>query len=134
MKQFYNFILLILLLSAFSLAQEQSPDARNELVARMNDLVQAGRYQEAYDLGQTALFDYEGEADFDFIYGLAAIETGEVSEAVFALERVAFTNRTQQRVQLELARAYFLSQNYAASETLFNEVLASTLPRTLETT
>jgi tetratricopeptide (TPR) repeat protein len=91
----------------------------------MNALIQAGRYEEAYVLAQSGLFEYEGEANFDFAYGLAALESGRPDEAVFAFERVAFNNHNQQRVKLELARAYFLSENYAASETLFNEVLAS---------
>lgn len=96
-----------------------------ELVAQMNAIILAGRYEEAYVLAQSGLFEYEGEANFDFAYGLAALESGRPDEAVFAFERVAFNNPNQQRVKLELARAYFLSENYAASETLFNEVLAS---------
>ena len=84
-----------------------------------------GRYQEAYLLAQSGLFDYEGQPNFDFAYGLAALESGRPDEAVFAFERIAFNNTGQQRVRLELARAYFLSENYAAAETLFTEVLAS---------
>ena len=84
-----------------------------------------GRYQEAYLLAQSGLFYYEGQPNFDFAYGLAALESGRPDEAVFAFERIAFNNTGQQRVRLELARAYFLSENYAAAETLFTEVLAS---------
>ncbi len=100
-------------------------ESQAELVAQMNTLIEMGRYQEAYVLGQTGLFDYEGEASFDFAYSLAALESGRPDEAVFAFERIAYNNTGQQRVRLELARAYFLSENYAAAETLFNEVLAT---------
>tara|TARA_R110000824_G_scaffold288508_3_gene476767 strand:+ start:94719 stop:96047 length:1329 start_codon:yes stop_codon:yes gene_type:complete len=109
----------------FSFSPVQAAESQTELVAQMNALIQMGRYQEAFQLGQTGLFDYEGEPNFDFAYGLAALESGFPDEAVFAFERIVYNNRDQQRVKLELARAYFLSENYAASETLFNEVLAT---------
>ena len=51
-----------------------------------------GRYQEAYLLAQSGLFDYEGQPNFDFAYGLAALESGRPDEAVFAFERIAFNN------------------------------------------
>lgn len=107
------------------IGQTQAAESEAELVAQMNALIEMGRYQEAYALAQTGLFEYEGEANFDFAYGLAALESGRPDEAVFAFERIVANNAQQQRVRLELARAYFLSQNYAAAETLFREVLAS---------
>ena len=118
-------ILGIAFFTLFITTQSLAAESQAELVAQMNSLIQAGRYEEAYVLAQSGLFDYEGETNFDFAYGLAALESGRPDEAVFAFERVAFNNPNQQRVKLELARAYFLSENYAASATLFNEVLAS---------
>jgi len=124
MKRFLRSTLFTLI-TLFRFSQAYAAESEAELVAQMNALIQAGRYEEAYILAQGGLFDYEGEVNFDFAYGLAALESGRPDEAVFAFERVAFNNPNQQRVKLELARAYFLSENYAASETLFNEVLAS---------
>lgn len=123
MKRFF-YIILPLAIHLFPI-EAQAAESQAELVAQMNALIEMGRYQEAYVLGQTGLFDYEGEATFDFAYGLAALESGRPDEAVFAFERIAANNRNQQRVKLELARAYFLSENYAAAETLFLEVLES---------
>jgi len=124
MKRIY-YIILISFLQLFHLGQIQAAESEAELVARMNALIEMGRYQEAYVIAQSGLFDYEGEPNFDFAYGLAALESGRPDEAVFAFERIAATNAGQQRVRLELARAYFLSENYAAAETLFTAVLAS---------
>ena len=76
-------------------------------------------------LGKPACLTMKVKQIFDFAYGLAALESGRPDEAVFAFERIAANNRNQQRVRLELARAYFLSENYAAAETLFLEVLES---------
>ncbi len=124
MKCIYS-IILFLSFQLTYLGNAFAAESQAELVAKMNALIEMGRYQEAYALGQTGLFDYEGEPNFDFAYGLAALESGRPDEAVFAFERIAFTNTGQQRVRLELARAYFLSENYAAAETLFTEVLAT---------
>ncbi len=124
MKRIYCYILFFTLQLA-SIGSTNSAESQAELVAQMNALIEMSRYQEAYALGQTGLFDYEGEPDFDFACGLAALESGCPDEAVFAFERIAFNNTGQQRVRLELARAYFLSENYAAAETLFTEVIAT---------
>ncbi len=69
--------------------------------------------------------DHEGEPEFDFLYGLAALESGRPNEAVFALERITYTYPDQLRVKLELARAFYEINNYQASRALFNEVLAT---------
>src|SRR5690606_17248996 len=86
---------------------------------------------EAYALATSELETWEGDTDFDFLYGIAAIESGYANESVYAFERVASTaprNVTRQRARLELARAHLLTNNLAASETLFNEVLATNPP------
>lgn len=93
--------------------------------ADLDALVTQSRYEEAYALSRSLLDEHEGEAEFDFLYGLAALESGRISEAVFAFERVLFTYPEQQRVKLELARAFYLSNNLTASRQLFQEVLAT---------
>ena len=117
--------LIVFLLSAMfgcgiAIAAEET-----SVTATMNQLISQGQFQQAYALGQQNLFDLEGDAEFDFLYGLAALETGRPDEAVFAFERIAYIYPDQQRVKLELARAYFMSNNMAAAEQLFNEVLAT---------
>ncbi len=109
---------------AASTVSAQQVDTLNTL----RDLVNQGQYQRAYELGQAAEERYEGRAEFDFHYGLAALETGNYPEAIFALERVVFARPDQLRVRLELARAHFLSGNYAAAEREFNRVLATDPP------
>ena len=103
--------------------------------AQLNELINAARYQEAYSLAASELEAWEGDTEFDFLYGIAAIESGYANESVYAFERVANTaprNVTRQRARLELARAYLLTNNLAASETLFTEVLASNPPANVQ--
>ena len=106
-------------------AENESP------TTEMNDLVSVEQYQQAYDLGFVNLEEWEGDPDFEFLYGLAAIETGNPNEAVYALERVTVTSTDsilRTRARLELARAYFVTNNLTASENLFKAVVADNPP------
>ncbi len=111
-----------LLINTITLA---ASDEDANVVAQMNEMIALGQYSQAYTLGQASLFDLEGEPEFDFLYGLAALESGRPTEAVFAFERIAYLYPDQERVKLELARAYFTSNNLTAAKSLFNEVLAT---------
>lgn len=100
-------------------------ETANPAIANLNDLVATDRYEEAYTLATQLMEELEGEPEFDFLFGLAAIETGRPNEAVFALERITYTYPDQQRVKLELARALYLMNDLQGSRQMFNEVLAT---------
>lgn len=107
----------------------------NTPLAEMDRLITAEQYQQAYELGTASLEQWEGESEFDFLYGLAALESGNANESVFAFERVAAssTNETlRERARLELARAYFVTNNLTASENLFNAVLETGPPQNVQ--
>lgn len=89
----------------------------------LDDLIEEFRYQEAYTLAQQLSTEWEGDPQFDFLYGLAALETGRANEAIFAFERLVQTYPNQPRFKLELARAHFEQNNLTASRELFQEVL-----------
>ena len=100
-------------------------------VSEMDTLITQEQYQQAFALGQENLDEWEGDPDFDYAFGLAARESGNANESVFALERVAAiaTDASLRALaRLELARAYFVTNNLTASENLFNAVLASNPP------
>ncbi|MDX1490085.1 MAG: hypothetical protein R3332_02275 [Pseudohongiellaceae bacterium] len=121
-------LLVLTLLCAGSnaaLAQSTPP------TVEIDQLIKQRAYQQAYELATSQLNEWEGNVDFDFVYGVAAIESGNPNEAVFAFERVARTAPNpvlRERARLELARAHFITNNLAASEDLFNRVLASNPP------
>jgi len=92
------------------------------------DLVERGRYREAYDLAGRYRAGHEGEVRFDFHYGLAAIGVGELSEGIFALERVLLRDPGFDRARLELARACYLQGNDRRARRNFEAVLARDPP------
>jgi hypothetical protein len=67
--------------------------AMDEAVSGLNELVAQNRYEEAYVMSRGMLDQYEGDAEFDFLYGLAALESNRISEAVFAFERILLPDR-----------------------------------------
>lgn len=101
-------------------ASAQDPD-----IEHLNQLVAASRYEEAFNYSKQLMKEHEGEPEFDFLYGLTALEMGKPNEAVFALERITFTYPDQMRVKLELARAYYQINNFQAARKMFNDVLAT---------
>jgi tetratricopeptide (TPR) repeat protein len=94
----------------------------------LESLVNGEQYQQAYDLALPQLEQRAGEPGFDFLYGMAAIETGHPQEALFAFERALAVEPQDHRARLELARAYFMLGNFEQSRLLFEAVLASNPP------
>ncbi len=79
------------------------------------ELLSAGRHGEAYKSARRHRDQYEGDASFDLYYGVAALETGHLGEAVFALERVVMQRPSFFRGRLELARAYYRQGDHQAA-------------------
>ena len=84
--------------------------------------------QQAYDYARQHLLDMEGDPYFDYYYGVAAIDTGHASEGVFALERVLVAFPEDHVARLELARGYFILEEYARARIEFERVLATSPP------
>ncbi len=69
-----------------------------------------------------------GQPEFDFLYGLAALNAGRVAEAVLALERHLASAPGNDRARLELARGYFLLGEYPRARSEFDFLLRSKPP------
>ena len=66
------------------------------------------------------------EAEFQI--GLAALQRGETAEAIRRFRSVLAVEPAAARVRLELARAYFIAQDWALSRATFFEVLSAGVP------
>ncbi|MEX1057508.1 MAG: surface lipoprotein assembly modifier [Natronospirillum sp.] len=97
----------------------------------IDQLLQQDRHEAAYQLALEHRFEQEGDLDFDFYYGMAAIERGHFSEGVFALERVVMRRPGFSRARLELARGYFLMGDDARANHHFDRVRAQDPPPTV---
>ncbi len=114
-----------LVLVALLLATTARGASTAEEIQKLLDSNAAGR---AYDLGLKQLATEAGDANFDFAFGLAAIQVGHPEQAVFAFERVLLQFPENDRVRLEFARAHFVLGNYAEARTQFEIVLTHKPP------
>lgn len=90
---------------------------------QIHDLYQQGRIDEAYKLANQYLPEGEGNPEFDFLYGRIAIDSGDLSLGVFALERVLMVKPSHHFAQLELARGYYLLGQADRAKEEFEQVL-----------
>ena len=103
-------------------------------MGRLAELVRSGQAQAAYELARAERAAHEGEPRFDFLYGMAAIDSGHVGEGVFALERVLMQRPGNDRARLELARGFFLLEEDLRARDEFETVLAHDPPPTVRST
>lgn len=96
--------------------------------SRLERLVEEEQFEQAYEYALEHRAAHEGEPRFDFYYGLAALQTGDLKEGVFALERVLALEPGFDRARLELARGYFMLEDDRRAKREFEIVLAHDPP------
>lgn len=95
-------------------------------------LYNAGQADKAYALAEKHVLEAEGDPDFDAYYGMAALDSGHFSQGVFALERLLMLQPENHRIRLELARGYFLLEDYSRARREFQRVLDSNPPKKVQ--
>lgn len=103
-------------------AAQTSPTPAAPPTEELRRLVESGQFELAWQRAQ-ALPQLVGNGDFDFLYGVAAINVGRVPEGLLALERHLATAPGNDRARLELARGYFLLGEFTRARSEFEFVL-----------
>ncbi|MDP2879385.1 MAG: tetratricopeptide repeat protein, partial [Sulfuricella sp.] len=91
-------------------------------------LMKQGKAAEAYSLLETMEFEKAGEVDFDYLLGIAALDSGKPDKATFVFERVLAVNPSFAGARLDMARAYFMLGDLERATTEFGAVLALNPP------
>lgn len=86
------------------------------------------RYVSAWQQAQALNDQYEGDAYFDYLYGLAALENQQLDYALLALKRAVTHDPKLVRARLELARTYVLLNNLPAAVSEFKDALEYPMP------
>ncbi|MDD2894289.1 MAG: porin family protein [Halothiobacillaceae bacterium] len=81
--------------------------APQQLLNDATALLNAGKTEEAYQLLSAKDFEYSGNAQFDYLLGIAALDSGHPDKATLALERVLAADPNFAGARLDMARAYF---------------------------
>ena len=112
-----SLVLLLVPLSA-------QPQSHAEL-ARAEALIRQGRAEEAWKALSVQELQRAGDPRFDYLLGVAALESGRPSLATFVLERVIAVNPGHMAARLEMGRAYFALNDYERAQVELQAVLRS---------
>ncbi len=109
-------------LATFSaLANPQLFDEAKRLIAAMNP-------KQAYMMLIAEQDKLTGNVEFDYLLGVAALDSGKIDEAIIAFERVLAAQPNNAGAQLDLARAYFNAGSLDLAEGTFQKLKALNPP------
>ena len=112
-----GFLLISVIYSTLSMA------ARDDVIIQAERLVQKGDFKAAYDLLEPLEKMRAGDESYDYIFGVAAVESDNATRGAFALERVLAVDPNHKDARAEMAKAHYLLGEQEASRTEFNNVL-----------
>ena len=103
-------------------------------LARARALVDQGNATEAYGILVPLEARLAGDVEYDYLFGIAALDSGRPDKATLALERVLTVNPDFVGARLDFARAYFALGNYPRAKTEFEIVLKQNPPEAARVT
>lgn len=69
-----------------------------------------------------------GNIDYDYLLGVASLDSGKIDDAIVAFERVLAINPNHAGAQMDLARTYFMAGSYDLAEAAFKQLADSNPP------
>lgn len=109
-------------------ASPASANAAADPIRQAERLLAAGRADEAWRMLEARAADLAGNPDFDYLLGLAALDSGRPGKAIFALERVLMARPDFLPARAEIARAYFMARETENARREFAAVAARQIP------
>lgn len=98
------------------------------LLADARRLIDSGRAEAAWQALDARVDDYAGDPEFDYLLGLAALDSGRPGYAVLALERALIVRPGFLQARAEIARAYFAIRERENAQREFETVAAQRIP------
>lgn len=86
-------------------------------------LIKSGKPGDAYNLLEPLEFEHAGEARFDYLIGIAALDSGKPDKATLAFERVLAVDPDSAAARLDMARAYYQLGDLQRARTEFAAAL-----------
>ena len=99
-----------------------------ELLARAEADMKAGRAVEALVLLEPHEDELVGDKRYDYLLGIAALDSGKADKATLAFERVLAVDPNFAGARLDMARAYFQLGDFQRAKTEFTTVLTQNPP------
>ncbi len=103
-------------------------------LAKAEALMRAGKPAEAYALLAPFEDKYAGDPRYDYVLGIAALDSGRPDRATLVFERVLAVSPNFAGARLDMARAYFQLGDMARARTEFDTLLAQSPPEAARVT
>lgn len=120
-----SWVLLVLVLAGVGAGRQAF--ASGKVLERARQLLGEANARQAFEELARLERELTGTIDYDYLYGVAALDTGNIEVAVSAFERVLAMKPNHAGAQLDLSRAYFMSGAFELAEAGFRK-LADTNP------
>lgn len=105
-------------------------EAPPDLFPRAYQAIQQGRADDAYQILAPYEAQLAGDTNFDYLFGIAALDSGRASESVLILERVVASDPGYSGARMELARAHFESGDNERARVHFEQLQQESPPPT----
>lgn len=126
-------LLAALTLHATAHAQPKAPETRLD-IPQAERLLREGKAEDAYRLLLPHEFAQAGREEFDYILGVAALESGKADLATLIFERVLAVNPDHAAARLDMGRAYFALGDMDRARTEFESARRFAPPPAAQTT
>jgi len=126
LRHLFHAFFLVFLLGWAGAGHAQATDP---VVVKAEALMKAGKPAEAYALLEPLEDKYAGDPRFDYLLGIAALDSGKADRATLAFERVLAVNPDFAGARLDMARAYFQLGDMTRAKTEFETVLGQNPPQ-----
>lgn len=115
--------LIVAPLQAADTIQVPAAASTQQMLASAESLLASNQSTAAYQLLNGRVAELAGNAYFDYLLGVAALDSGHHSDAIFSLRRSLAVAPDFSGARMELARAYFENGNTAIARSLFVSLL-----------
>ncbi len=125
---------IVALISINSIRPVQAAETDRETVFQQaRQHLQQGQADMAYELLSQYEIDWSGEDAYDYLLGIAALDSGQPGEAIFSLQRLLATKPDFAGARMDLARAYYDIGDNELARVEFERVLSDNPPQQVAT-
>ena len=89
--------------------------ASDEGLRKAQQMLNLGQPEQALAILSPMESQLAGDVRFDYLFGLALLETGHTGKAIFAMQRTVENDPSFAAARLDLARAFFVEENFGAA-------------------
>ena len=108
--------------------QVGAPAEVRQILTQAESLLASGAANQAYELLQPLENQYSGNVLFDYLLGVASLDTGRTSAAIMSLQRAVAAAPQFSGARMELARAHFEAGEPGEARPLFVALLTENPP------